>query len=158
VRLLKHPCISITADGERQPGVGGAVGSSHSGQSVRRIAFVNSWLPCGATNRRHVIRSSRQTPESLKCSRDAFDTQMAPRLVSSCCQARLLPDPESSAPCEPFVVHLPVQTPQAGASTSSGDVWKLRRLRYGAGHLFVGDYDGEPLLKVCSRSFHRGAD
>ncbi|PWI64058.1 hypothetical protein PCL_00029 [Purpureocillium lilacinum] len=44
------------------------------------------------------LRSSRQTPESLKCSRDALNTQMAPRLVCSYCLARLPPDPESSAP------------------------------------------------------------
>ncbi|OAQ61306.1 hypothetical protein VFPFJ_11469 [Purpureocillium lilacinum] len=98
VRLLKHPCISIIADGEGQPGVGGAVASSHSRRSVRRIAFVNSWLPYGATNRRHVIRSSRQTPESLTCSRDALESQMAPRLVCSYCQARRPPDPASSVP------------------------------------------------------------
>ena len=47
VRLLKHPCSSIVADGGRQSGVGGAVATTHSGQSVRRIAFVNSWLPYG---------------------------------------------------------------------------------------------------------------
>ncbi|OAQ65629.1 hypothetical protein VFPBJ_11161 [Purpureocillium lilacinum] len=84
-----------------------------------------------ATNRRHVIGGYAAAVKLRRASnaRDALDIQIAPRLVWSCCQARQPPDPESSATCEPVVVHLPVQTPLVAAYTSSGDDWKLRRIR-----------------------------